>query len=128
MNEKPIKKVLKNKEIMHSKDLELFLNLLRSTEEQSNIHFENVDKCNNEQNNIVHDFEEGPTYQERGKLGTRLTNLRYERRVSKDTVELTRDIVQFCKDNKAFIDKLKRLLGDLRKRENELENRVYRRR
>ena len=56
---------------MHSKDLELFLNLLRSTEEQSNIHFENVDKCNNEQNNIVHDFEEGPTYQERGKLGTR---------------------------------------------------------
>ena len=81
----------------------------------------NVDKCNNEQNNIVHDFEEGPTYQERGKLGTRLTNLRYERRVSKDTVELTRDIVQFCKDNKAFIDKLKRLLGDLRKRENELE-------
>lgn len=128
MNEKPIKKVLKNKEIMHSKDLENFLNLLRGTEEQHNIHYENVGKYNNEQQNILHDFENEPSYPERGKLGTQLTKLRYERRISKDTVELTKDIVQFCKDNKAFISKLERLLGDLRKRENELENRVYRRR
>lgn len=128
MNEKPIKKVLANKEIMHSKDLENFLNLLRGTEEQHNIHYENVGKCNNEQQNILHDFENEPSYQERAKLGTQLTKLRYERRVSKDTVELTKDIVQFCKENKAFIGKLERLLGDLRKKENELENRVYRRR
>lgn len=113
---------------MHSKDLENFLNLFRSTEEQHNIHYENVGKCNNEQQNILHDFENETSYQERGKLGTQLTKLRYERRISKDTVELTKDIVQFCKDNKAFISKLERLLGDLRKRENELENRVYRRR
>lgn len=129
MNEKPIKKVLANKEIMHSKDLETFLNLFRSTEEQYNIHYDNVNKCDKEQQNILHDFEfPKPNYKERGKLGTQLTNLRDERRVSKDSVELTKDIVQFCKDNKAFIDKLKRLLGDLRKKENELENRVYRRR
>ena len=128
MNEKPIKKVLKNKEIMHSKDLENFLSLLRSTEEQHNIHYENVGKYNNEQQNILHDFENEPSYQERAKLGTKLTKLRYERRISKDTVELTKDIVQFCKENKAFIGKLERLLGDLRKKENELENRVYKRR
>lgn len=128
MNEKPIKKVLANKEIMHSKDLENFLSLLRSSEEQHNIHFENVGKCNNEQQNILHDFEDETNYQERGKLGTQLANLRKERRMSKDTVELTRDVVQFCKGNKAFIGKLERLLGDLRKKENELENRVYRRR
>lgn len=90
--------------------------------------YENVGKCNNEQQNILHDFENEPSYKERGKLGTQLTKLRYERRVSKDTVELTKDIVQFCKENKAFIGKLERLLGDLRKKENELENRVYKRR
>lgn len=118
-----------NDKILHSKDLEAFLNLLRSTEEQHNIHFENVDKCNNEQNNYVHDFEFlDLDYKERAKLGTKFTKLRKERRFSKDTVELSKDIVQFCKENKAFIDKLKRLLGDLRKKENELENRVYRRR
>lgn len=117
-----------NDKIMHSKDLESFLNLLRSTEEQHNIHFENVNKCNNEQNNIVHDFEDDPTYKERCKLGTKLTKLRKERRYSKNTVEMTKDVVQFCKENKVFVDKLKRLLGDLRKKENELENRVYRRR
>lgn len=129
MNEKPIKKVLSNKEIMHSKDLENFLNLFRSSEEQYNIHFENVNKCDKEQQNILHDFELlDLNYKNRAKLGTRLKNLRMERRNSKDTVELTKDIVQFYKDNKAFIGKLERLLGDLRKKENELENRVYRRR
>ena len=117
-----------NDKIMHSKDLENFLSLLRSSEEQHNIHFENVGKCNEEQNNIVHDFEDNPSYKVRGKLGTRLTNLRKERRFSKDTVELTEEVVQFCKDNGQFIRKLEKLLGDLRRKEKNLETRVYSRR
>jgi len=118
-----------NDKIMHSKDLENFLSLLRATEEQFNIHFENVGKCNEEQNNIVHDFEfPKPNYKQRGKLGTRLTNLREERRYSKDTVELTEEVVQFCKDNGQFIKKLEKLLGDLRRKEKNLETRVYNRR
>jgi len=118
-----------NDKIMHSKDLENFLSILRSTEEQHNIHYDNVGKCDKEQNNIVHDFELLElNYKDRAKLGTWLTKLRKERRFSKDTVEMAVDVVQFCKDNKQFIQKLEKLLGDLRKKEKDIENRVYIRR
>lgn len=118
-----------NDKIMHSKDLEAFLSLLRSTEEQFNIHFENVGKCDKEQQNLLHDFELlDLDYKSRAKLGTKLTKLRKERRFSKDTVETTKDVVQFCKDNRQFIQKLEKLLGDTRKKEKDLENRVYNRR
>lgn len=119
----------KNDKIMRSKDLETFLSLLRSTEEQYNIHFENVNKCDKEQQNLLHDFELLDLgYNQRAKKATELKKLRLERRHSKDTVEITSMVVQFCKDNRQFIQKMERLLGDLRKKENELENRVYKRR
>ena len=118
-----------NDNIIHSKDLESFLSLLRSTEEQHNIHYDNVGKYDKEQNNVVHDFELLElNYKDRAKLGTWLTKLRKERRFSKDTVEMAVDVVQFCKDNKQFIQKLEKLLGDLRKKEKDIENRVYIRR
>ena len=119
----------KNDKIMNSKDLETFLSLLRSTEEQHNIHFDNVNKCDKEQQNLLHDFELlDLNYNQRAKKATELKKLRLERRYSKDTVEMTSEVVQFCKDNRQFIQKMERLLGDLRKKENELENRVYKRR
>lgn len=119
----------KNDKIMHSKDLEIFLSLLRSTEEQHNIHYDNVNKCDREQQNLLHDFELlDLNYNQRAKKATELKKTRLERRYSKDTVEITSMIVQFCKDNKQFIQKLERLLGDLRKKEKDMENRVYKRR
>lgn len=119
----------KNDKIMNSKDLETFLNLLRSTEEQHNIHYDNVNKCDREQQNLLHDFELlDLDYKQRAKKATELKKTRLERRHSKDTVEITSMVVQFCKDNRQFIQKMERLLGDLRKKENELENRVYKRR
>ena len=119
----------KNDKIMRSKDLETFLSLLRSTEEQHNIHFDNVNKCDKEQQNLLHDFELlDLNYNQRAKKATELKKTRLERRHSKDTVEMTSIVVQFCKDNRQFVQKLERLLGDLRKKEKDLENRVYRRR
>lgn len=118
-----------NDKIMHSKDLETFLSLLRSTEEQYNIHFDNVNKCDKEQQNLLHDFELlDLNYNQRAKKATELKKTRLERRHSKDIVEMTSEVVQFCKDNRQFIQKMERLLGDLRKKEKDLENRVYRRR
>jgi hypothetical protein len=115
--------------ILQSKDLENFLNILRSSQEKYNIHYENVNKCDKEQNNIVHDFELlDLKYSGRAKLGTKLTKLRKERRHSKDIVELTSETVQFYKDNGMFIKKLEKLLGDLRKKEKNMETRIYIRR
>lgn len=119
----------KNDKIMYSIDLEIFLSLLRSTEEQHNIHYDNVNKCDREQQNLLHDFELlNLNYNQRAKKATELKKTRLERRYSKDTVETTSMVVQFCKDNKQFIQKMERLLGDLRKKEKDLENRVYFRR
>ena len=122
-------KTKENKEIMHSKDLETFLSLLRTTEEQHNIHYDNVNKCDREQQNLLHDFELlDLNYNQRAKKATELKKTRLERRYSKDIVEMTSEVVQFCKDNRQFIQKTERLLGDLRKKEKDLENRVYKRR
>ena len=119
----------KNDKIINSKDLEAFLSLLRTTEEQHNIHYDNVNKCDREQQNLLHDFELlDLNYNQRAKKATELKKTRLERRYSKDIVEMTSEVVQFCKDNRQFIQKMERLLGDLRKKEKDLENRVYKRR
>lgn len=119
----------KNDKIINSKDLEAFLSLLRTTEEQHNIHYDNVNKCDREQQNLLHDFELlDLNYNQRAKKATELKKTRLERRYSKDIVEMTSEVVQFCKENQAFVKKMEQLLGKLRKKEKDLENRVYKRR
>ena len=120
---------MKKSKTTYSKGIEDFLNFLRDSENEYNYHHENVNKCDKEQQNILHEFEiPVPNYKQRGKLGTQLTKLRLERRDSKDTVELTKDIVSFYSENKPVIKKLERILGDIRKYENFMETRTYKQR
>jgi hypothetical protein len=54
--------------------------------------------------------------------------MRHERRASKDTIEFTRDILNFYNENKPIIKKLERILGDIRKYESFMETRTYKKR
>lgn len=64
---------------------------------------------------------------ERSKIATKLAINRKDRRYYKDRVEELEPIVQFFEDsaNKKILDKLKQVLGQVRKQEEYHKNRTY---
>ena len=64
---------------------------------------------------------------ERSKIATKLMINRKDRRYYKDRVEEFEPIVQFFDDpqNKKVLDKLKQVLGQVRKAENYHKDRIY---
>ena len=88
-------------------------------------HFDNVNKKDKETQDLLHQIELGATYDERIKATPKLTQVRRERRISKDIVENTESIIKFVEENKKVINKLSQLLGDIRKVERSHHGRVY---
>lgn len=66
-------------------------------------------------------------YKERAKIATKLAVTRKERRVAKDEVEVLEQFVIFCeeKDNRAYMNKLREILGKMRTSERKQKNRMY---
>ena len=69
----------------------------------------------------------GLNYHERSKIATKLVTNRQARRTYKDAVEELQPIVEFFEDpkNKAFLNSMSQLLGQIRKIENYHQNRHY---
>lgn len=77
----------------YSQEIENFLNFLRDCEALNHIAYDNLTKCEKEQQNLLHELElDGLNYKERAKVATKISKMRHERRASKDSIELTRDI------------------------------------
>lgn len=113
----------------YSQELENFLNFLRDCEALNHIAYDNLAKCEKEQQNLLHELElDGLNYKERAKVATKISKMRHERRGSKDSIELTRDILNFYNENKPVIKKLERILGDIRKYESFMKTRTYKKR
>lgn len=115
-------------DILTPKDLEIFLNKLRNTTEQFNISFSAVGKFDNKQVDLLHEIEFEDNYNKRIKLVTQLHRLRNDRRQAKDMVQVCEVVTDFTEQNKAFIKKLEQLLGKMRKNEECIKNRTYRKR
>lgn len=65
------------------------------------------------------------SYHQLAGLARELAQVRQKRRVAKDTVSRTEPVVAWLEANRPVVKSLERLLGDLRKAEKRLENRVY---
>lgn len=114
---------------IYSQSIEEFLNFLRNCESENHIAIENLSSCEKEQQNLLHELElDDLNYNERAKVATKISKMRHERRNSKDAIELTKEIINFCSEQKPAIKKLERILGDIRKYENFMETRTYKRR
>ena len=61
------------------------------------------------------------------KLAKQLKELRKQRRIAKDNINVTNPIIEWLdsKENQMVIKSLERLLGDLRKIEKNTKNRIY---
>lgn len=100
-----------------------FLTFSRNIQSDHEIAFQEVKKCDKETQDILHQIELGNS-KERNKFATQLAKVRRKRRIAKDVVDVSSDLVEFM-HSKEFITtyrRLEQLLGEVRKKEQYVEN------
>lgn len=79
------------------------------------------------QNDIEHKIEldDSLKYHDYAKLAKELKEVRKNRRIAKDELDIIQPIVAYVEKNRGAINQLKQTLGEVRKVEKYQENRVY---
>ena len=114
---------IKNSEIISE-----FLKLIDRAEKEYSIAFDAVGEKDKETTDFMHEVELQTLKQnEKAKLITKLKGIRKERRYWKNKVDELQPLQELVNDKafKAQIEKLKQVLGKVRKAENYLEERNY---
>ncbi len=109
-----------------SKDLERFLDFLKSAESQLDQATTGQQEAEAETQDILHSLElEKHSYHEMAALSRKLAEIRQTRRQHKDTAAQLTPVAEWAKENDAAVRSLQRLLGDVRKTERSTQNRFY---
>ena len=109
-----------------SKELERFLDFLKSAESQLDQAMAGQQEADAETQDILHSLElEKHSYHEMAALSRKLAEVRQTRRQNKDIVAQLTPVVEWTRENDAAVRSLQRLLGDLRKVERSTQNRFY---
>ena len=109
-----------------SKDLERFLDFLKSAESQLDQATAGQQEAEAETQDILHSLElEKHSYHEMAALSRKLAEVRQARRQHKDIVAQLTPVVEWTRENDAAVRSLQRLLGDVRKTERSTQNRFY---
>lgn len=105
-----------------------FLDFVSNIQSGYNDCYEEMKKQEQLTQDYLHSLELGELrYEERNKVATKLAINRKDRRYFKDRVEEYEPIVKFLSEqnNKNVINKLKQVLGEVRKMENYHKDRFY---
>ena len=109
-----------------SKDLERFLDFLKSAESQLDQAMAGQQEAEAETQDTLHSLElEKHSYHEMAALSRKLAEIRQTRRQHKDTAAQLTPVAEWAKENDAAVRSLQRLLGDVRKTERSTQNRFY---
>ena len=81
-------------------------------------------KCDKATQDLLHELELGE-YKDRGRVATKLSQVRKDRRFYKDLTEETEITANWLDSNKKQVENLKFALGKMRKVEEYHENRKY---
>lgn len=109
-----------------SKDLERFLDFLKSAESQLDQATAGQQEAEAETQDILHSLElEKHSYHEMAALSRKLAEIRQTRRQHKDTAAQLTPVVEWTRENDGAVRSLQRLLGDVRKTERNTQNRFY---
>lgn len=114
-----------------SEFIDEFLDFLKYCDKEYKECVSEVWKYDKMQQDHLHDLEFAHNYDERCKVATLIHKKRNERREFKDRVAFVENVSKFCSDkqNKQFIEKLKKLAEDQKKAEEFImSERHYRRR
>ena len=103
-----------------------FLEFLRGVPLQYRIALSEKLKQEDLTQDLLHHLEiDNPSYRDTALTGQELSEARKTRRVAKDMAEVLAPIDQYIKQHKGEINALEKLLGDVRKVEQQHENRFY---
>ena len=110
-----------------SENISQFLNFIEQAKTDYQASIDGVKTEEKRQEDLLHEIEFCTSANERSRLATKLHKCREARRKYKDVQEETSWVVSFVTDpaNKKTFDKMKQLLGNVRKAEKYHENRVY---
>ena len=110
-----------------SSSISEFLNFVLQTEKEYRSTCEAAEKCNKKIEDLLHDIEFAQNKRECNKASWETHQYRVLRRTHKDKLAELSPIVNFINDNKKAIEKLKQVLGEVRKAEelNSSERKYY---
>lgn len=109
-----------------SEKLSKVLELTREVENQYDFSVGRISDLECLQNDLLHKLEfKASTAAERSKIATALKKCRNERRRQKEQTELLRELVEFISANQSQVKKLEKILGNMRKNEENQEKRTY---
>ena len=109
-----------------SKELEQFLDFLKSAESQLDQATTGQQEAEAETQDILHALElEKHSYHVMAALSRKLAEVRQNRRQHKDNAAQLAPVVEWARGNIEVVRGLQRLLGDVRKAERSTQNRFY---
>ena len=111
-----------------SERLSIFLKLVNESLSIEKLYTEYLQTEDKKTQDILHKIElEHLTRDERAKICNKLAEVRRQRREYKDVLETIKPLCDFLEDEKnlSVIRRLEGVLGEIRKKEKSLENRVY---
>lgn len=112
-----------------SETIGAFCNAVRNAKRDYEWNWEEVNRLDKLTQDYLHQLElKGLNYSERAKIATHLSKCRQERRLSKDTVEMLQPLIEFLDSDKGaqMMNLMREVLGQTRKVEGRMENRIYR--
>lgn len=109
-----------------SESVDAFLTFLRECEQLYHMARAEEKEANDLTQDILHSLELEPhRYHEYAAMAKELHSVRQKRRIAKDAAQLTELVVAWMSENRGVIKTLERLLGETRKEERQMSNRVY---
>lgn len=111
-----------------SETIGAFCNAITNAKRDYEWNYEEVNRLDGLTQDYLHQLElKELDYAERAKIATRLARCRQERRQSKDTVEILEPLIEFLDSDKGrqMFNLMREILGQTRKVENRMGNRVY---
>ena len=106
--------------------IQAFLDLLDTAEKQNCELIDLVKECDNEQQDLLHEFELDKFYRDEGhRKARRLQRVRQTRRVAKDTIELWMPMKEVSKANKKLKQMLNEVIGQVKHKVYEHNTRIY---
>ena len=123
--------------IKPSERLELIIYIMEECRSITKWHKDKQTEAELEETNLTHELEgvgsenrTPPNYEQRAKIATRLQNVLIKRRVAKDTIRINQPLLKFVESDLGAkaLNQLKQTLGELRKVENDMAERIYNKR
>lgn len=109
-----------------SSGINAFLTFLRDAEQHYRMAEADEQDANNATQDLLHALElDEHSYHEYARISKQLRDVRRHRRVAKDNIGCILPIREWIEENRQVIKALERVLGETRKAEKSMENRIY---